>query len=123
MTAFTFHGNGREFFKIWIVNTVLIIVTLGIYYPWAKVRTRRYFYGNTALDGRRFEYHATGKQLFKGYLIAMGLLIVYLVVQQVAPILSGLLLVLFFAALPWIIWRSLIFNFRLTSFSNVRFGF
>ncbi|MED5348372.1 MAG: DUF898 family protein, partial [Pseudomonadota bacterium] len=42
---FQFHGEGGEFFRIWIVNLVLSIVTLGIYSAWAKVRTKRYFYG------------------------------------------------------------------------------
>jgi len=35
---FVFHGTGREYFKIWIVNLVLTIATLGIYAAWAKVR-------------------------------------------------------------------------------------
>ena len=44
---FTFHGNALEFFKIWIVNVLLTVVTLGIYSAGAKVRTMRYFYGHT----------------------------------------------------------------------------
>jgi len=58
-----FNGKGFEFFKIWIVNVLLTIVTLSLYAPWAKVRTRRYFYGNTVIDNSSFEYHATGKQI------------------------------------------------------------
>jgi glutaredoxin len=41
--SFTFTGNSKEYFGIWIVNTLLRIITLGIYSPWAKVRKRRYF--------------------------------------------------------------------------------
>ena len=33
---FRFHGEGGEFFRIWIVNLVLSIVTLGIYSPGQK---------------------------------------------------------------------------------------
>ena len=123
MKALSFDGSGFEYFKIWIVNMLLTIVTLGLYHPWAKVRKQRYFYGNTKLEGRNFDYHATGKQLFIGYLISMGLLIVYIVIQQISPILSAILLVVFLLALPWIIWRSIKFNMSVTSFSNVRFGF
>jgi len=123
MQALSFDGKSFEYFKIWIVNILLTIVTLGIYYPWAKVRTNRYFYANSKLDGRNFEYHATGKQLFFGYLIAMGLLIMYTVLSKVSPVLSGIMLLVFILALPWIIWRSMIFGMRMTSFSNVRFGF
>jgi len=123
MQAFKFEGKGFEYFKIWIVNILLTIVTLGLYYPWAKVRTNRYFYANSMLEGRNFEYHATGKQLFIGYLIAMGLLIVYTLITEFIPIVGSVLVLVFFVALPWIIWRSLKFNMRVTSFSNVRFSF
>ena len=123
MKALSFKGSGAEYFKIWIVNILLTIITLGLYYPWAKVRNNRYFYGNSELEGRNFEYHATGKQLFIGYLISMSILILYLVIQSVSPAGSGLVLLAFFLGLPWIIWRSLQFNMRMTSFSNVRFGF
>lgn len=123
MQAVKFEGNGTEYFKIWIVNILLTILTIGLYYPWAKVRNKRYFYANTTLEGRSFEYHATGKQLLVGYLIAMTLLIVYIGVQKVSPIGSLIVLLVFFAGLPWIVWRSLKFNARMTSFSNVRFGF
>ena len=123
MKALSFEGTGSEYFKIWIVNILLTIVTLGLYYPWAKVRNNRYFYGNTVLENRNFEYHATGKQLFFGYLIAMALFIIFTVIQQISPIGSGILLLVFFLAVPWIIWRSMKFSMRMTSYSNVRFGF
>ena len=123
MKALSFEGSGFEYFKIWIVNILLTIVTLGLYYPWAKVRNRRYFAANSNLEGRNFEYHATGKQPFIGYLIAMAIFIVFVIIQNVSPIGSLIVALLFILALPWIIWRSIKFNMRMTSFSNVRFGF
>ena len=36
--AFSFTGSGSEYFRIWIVNLFLSIVTLGVYSAWAKVR-------------------------------------------------------------------------------------
>ena len=123
MKAFSFEGSGSEYFKIWIVNILLTIVTLGLYYPWAKVRNNRYLYANSTIEGRGFDYHATGKQLFFGYLIAMALLIAYIIIQNISPIGSLVVILIFFLAFPWIIWRSLSFNMRMTSFSNVRFSF
>jgi len=96
---------------------------LGIYYPWAKVRNKRYFYANSNLADRNFEYHATGKQLFVGFLIGMVFYIIYSVLGQVNPALAGGFMLIFFLALPWLIWRSLMFNMRVTSFSNVHFSF
>ncbi len=63
---FEFHGNAREWFGIWIVNLLLSIVTLGIYSAWAKVRARKYFYQNTYVADRNFDYHATGLQILIG---------------------------------------------------------
>ena len=123
MEALRFTGSGKEYFKIWIVNVLLTIITLGIYYPWAKVRNRRYFYANTNLADRNFEYHATGKQLFIGFLIGMVFFIIYSVLGQVNPSFAGGFMLIFFLALPWLVWRSLMFNMRVTSFSNVHFSF
>lgn len=123
MKALEFKGSGWEYFKIWIVNTLLIVLTLGLYYPWAKVRRNRYFYGNSVLEDRNFQYHALGKQIFFSYLIALLLFIAYVFLSNVVPLLGGLLFLALLAAIPWVIVRSMMFNFKMTSFSNVRFKF
>jgi len=51
---FRFTGEGGEYFKIWIANLCLSLLTLGIYSAWAKVRTNRYFWGNTHPGGASF---------------------------------------------------------------------
>ena len=118
-----FHGKTSEYFKIWIVNIFLTIITLYIYSAWAKVRTKRYFYGNTTIDGSTFEYHATGKQLVVGRLIAAALLIVYTVSQGISATLTAVAFATIVLLFPWAIWRSLKFNARASSFRNIRFGF
>ncbi len=60
---FEFTGSAKEWFGIWIVNLFFSIITFGIYSAWAKVRAKKYFYSNTHLDGRHFDYHATGGQI------------------------------------------------------------
>jgi len=74
---FEFTGDGWEYFKIWIVNLLLTILTLGIYSAWAKVRRLHYFYRNTLLAGASFEYHGTPIAILKGRLIAFALFLVY----------------------------------------------
>ena len=56
--TFAFTGRADEYFGIWIVNALLKVLTAGIYSAWAKVRKRRYFFGNTLLDGAPFDYLA-----------------------------------------------------------------
>jgi uncharacterized membrane protein YjgN (DUF898 family) len=118
-----FKGSGSEFFQIWIVNLILSILTLGIYSAWAKVRTKRYLYGNTSIEGASFEYHADPITILKGRLIAFAALIVYSVITQIYPISNIVFLSVFALIVPWIIWRSTIFNAKMTSIRNVRFGF
>ncbi|MEN9912439.1 MAG: hypothetical protein RI956_883, partial [Pseudomonadota bacterium] len=61
----SFTGTGSEYFKIWIVNLLLTIISFGIYYPWAKVRKNKYIYSNTLVDGVAFDYLGTGSVLLK----------------------------------------------------------
>jgi uncharacterized membrane protein YjgN (DUF898 family) len=118
-----FNGSGGEFFKIWIVNLILSILTLGIYSAWAKVRTNRYFYGNTRLGHSGFEYHATPMGILKGRLIAVALLLIYVFVGNISPIANAVFTLALFLAMPWIIWRGVKFNARMSSYRNVRFAF
>ncbi|MGH8058954.1 MAG: YjgN family protein [Candidatus Entotheonellia bacterium] len=66
----SFHGTGGSLFGIFIVNLLLILVTLGTYYVWAKVKIRRYLWSQTEFEGDRFAYAGTGSELFIGWLKA-----------------------------------------------------
>jgi len=123
MEKLNFTGTGSEYFKIWIVNILLTIITLGFYVPWAKVRNRRYFYANTTVANRNFEYHATGAQLLLGYIIGLVLFIIYSFASQSSPQFGTFFMLMFMLILPWLVWKSLMFNMKMTSFSNVHFAF
>ncbi|MBU2327148.1 MAG: DUF898 family protein [Alphaproteobacteria bacterium] len=118
-----FRGSAGEYFGIWIVNILLTIITLGVYSAWAKVRRNRYFYGNSFVDGHSFDYHARGLQIFIGRAIVFGHIIAYNVLLTLSPIAGGILTLLMFFLLPWIVMRSLRFNARVTSYRNIRFDF
>ncbi|MFY0693013.1 MAG: DUF898 domain-containing protein [Paracoccaceae bacterium] len=119
---FVFRGNAREWFGIWIVNLLLSVVTLGIYSAWAKVRRKKYFYNNTYVAGRNFDYHATGLQILIGRAIVAVCFVAFSLLSAIpiVGILMGLALVFVF---PWLMVRSLMFNARMSSWSNVRFNF
>jgi uncharacterized membrane protein YjgN (DUF898 family) len=123
MTELEFKGNGWEYFKIWIVNIALTTLTSGLYYPWAKARNKRYFYANSSLGDKNFEYHATGKQLFLSFIISIILFIIYIIATNISPVLVPVIFLIIALLLPWVIYRSLIFNMKMSSFSNVRFRF
>ncbi|MBM2575275.1 DUF898 domain-containing protein [Jannaschia sp. Os4] len=120
--AVAFTGRAGEWFKIWIVNLLLTIVTFGIYSAWAKVRREQYFKRNTSIEGRAFDYHATGMQILIGRIIVVVGLVAFSILSMIP--LVGLVAILALVFLfPWLAVRSLAFNARNTSWSNVRFDF
>jgi uncharacterized membrane protein YjgN (DUF898 family) len=120
---FEFRGTGGQYFRIWIVNLLLTILTLGIYSAWAKVRRLRYLYGSTSVAGSAFEYHGRPLQILKGRLIAVGVFVIYAWVTQVWPLTILIFLPAFAFLMPLIIVLSRRFQMRMTSWRNIRFGF
>ncbi|MEI9988916.1 MAG: YjgN family protein [Rhizomicrobium sp.] len=118
-----FRGRGGEYFRIWIVNIALSVLTLGIYTAWAKVRTQRYFYGNTYLAGHSFEYHASAWRILIGRAIALTLFLGYSLSVVFVPLTFGIWFLILGAALPWLANTSTRFGARNTSWRNVRFNF
>lgn len=120
---FKFTGDGTEYFKIWIANIFLTIITLGIYSAWAKVRRQRYFYGNTSVGDSSFEYLANPMAILKGRIIAFVFFAGYSGIANLFPLAKLPLSLIFAAMLPWLIMKSLIFRSRNTAFRNIRFNF
>ncbi len=118
-----FSGSTAEYFRIWIVNAFLTVITLGVYAAWAKVRTRRYFYANTKLDGESFDYMANPAAILKGHLIVAACFIVFLIGQRYNTIISVVAVGAFFAILPFLIYKSLRFFTHNSSYRNIRFRF
>ncbi|WP_299703835.1 DUF898 family protein [uncultured Pontibacter sp.] len=75
-THFSFTGKGSDYFAIEIVNFLLTVVTLGLYYPWAKAKSLQYLYRKTELAGTPFVFHGTGKEMFIGFIKGVGIFIV-----------------------------------------------
>jgi uncharacterized membrane protein YjgN (DUF898 family) len=118
-----FKGQAAEYFRIWIVNVFLTIITLGIYSAWAKVRNKRYFYGNTFLEGSSFEYLADPVAILKGRVIAVAAFAVYSGVTAIMPLAAPLFALVFFLLTPWIVMRAMMFNARYSAYRNIRFGY
>ena len=122
--SFEFRGRTEEYFRIWIVNVLLTIVTAGIYSPWAKVRTKRYFYGNAFLADANFEYHARPLSI----LLARAVVLLLVVVGGAVAAAYGAdadarYSFLLFLLLPWALVRGLSFNARNSSYRGLRFSF
>ncbi len=121
--SFEFTGSASEYFRIWIVNVALTILTLGIYSAWAKVRNNRYFYGNTRLMGSTFEYHADPKKILKGRIVVFVFFAVYNIATQIKPMSAIAFSILFMFLVPWLAIKSMKFRARNSSYRNIRFNF
>lgn len=118
-----FDGQAGEYFRIWIVNVALTLLTLGVYSAWAKVRSERYFYGNTRLDGVPFEYLAQPLPILRGRILAAALFGLYLLTAQVAPIWNLAVLGLVLLLTPWIVRSGLRFRARYSAWRGLSFRF
>jgi uncharacterized membrane protein YjgN (DUF898 family) len=116
-------GSGYQYFGIWIVNTALTLLTLGIYLPWAKIRNRRYFYAHTEFAGHSFEYHARPLSVLLGYAIVLGALVCFNASQFIHPGLFVVAVLLLFAIWPWLYFKALRFRFNNSSYRGIRFRF
>lgn len=118
-----FTGSGSEYFRIWIVNSLLLVLTLGLYMPWARVRKLRYVYGNTVVQGVPLDFHGDPRKMFRGHAYISVLFMVYLLATNASPV-AGLIAALILAALwPWLIHLSLRFRLAHTSWRGLRFAF
>lgn len=129
---FSFNGKGSQLLGIMLLNTLLSIITFGIYYPWARVNRLKFFWENAELNGSPFVFHGTGKELFRGFikvLLFIGLFYGLLFYGK----LSGNLTLYFISLLAFLI--ALIFitplaihgamRYRLsrTSWRGIHFGY
>ena len=108
-----FVGSGSEYFRIWIVNLLLTLVTLGLYYPFAKVRRLRYFHGATEVGGAPLSFHADPWKMFRGYLLVGLMFALYSGAGHFSAT-AGAIAFLIIAALWPALWHSSM-RFRLAN--------
>lgn len=127
--SLAFHGKGWDYFKVIIVNYILTILTFGLYYPWAKAADLKYLYSQTSLEGSRFVFSGTGKEMFKGFIKAFGIFILLYVILFASIRLQypGVGLTIFYAGLfllmPFAIHGSYKYRMSRSSWRGIRFGY
>jgi uncharacterized membrane protein YjgN (DUF898 family) len=118
-----FTGSGSEYFRIWIVNLLLTIVTATSYWPFAKARKIRYFYANTLIDGHALTFHGDPWKMFRGHVLLMVLTGAYSAAGHFSPV-AGLVAFGILAVIWPALWRAgLQFRLGNTAWRGLRFGF
>ena len=118
-----FTGSAREYFRIWIVNLCLTLLTAGIFSAWAKVRKKRYYYSHTMLDGTPFQYLGRPIPILKGRVIAAIAFSAYYVSSHFFTAMLPYVFIAGAVLAPWVIIRSAAFNARYSAFRNMTFRF
>ena len=127
-------GEGSQLLGILFVNWLLTIVTLGFYYPWARVRELRFMIGSIRANADAFTFHGEGRELFWGVLRAWLLFGLPLVAIAIAMNVSArdtgpnpAWMLLFYALLlvfvPFALIGSLRYRASRTAWRGIRFGF
>lgn len=109
-----FSGTGGEYFRVWIVNVLLSIVTLGLYTPWARRRTARWFYDHTLVAGSPLEFTAPLRKMVFSFILFALLYIAYQIAAETGQETMVLFFIVAAAALAPYIWGSAM-RFRLAS--------
>lgn len=127
----SFKGEGGNYFSIWIVNILLTVITLGLYYPWAKATEMRFFAQETELNNSRFQFHGTGKEMFIGFLKAIGIVIlvyaIFLALIFMGGVFAFLGILFLFGAIillsPYAIHGSMRYRTSRTSWRGIHMGY
>lgn len=127
-----FYGDHSTLIGLRIMNNLLKLVTLGMYYPWARVAMLKYMYGETEFMGSRFVFHGTGKEMFIGFVKAIGLFIVLYVLLFIGMVSQSQLLLFigiivfyigFLLIIPLAVHSSYRYRLSRTSWRGIHFGY
>jgi uncharacterized membrane protein YjgN (DUF898 family) len=118
-----FTGSGKEYFRIWIVNLMLIVATLGIYSAWAKVRRLQYFDRNTRIGGAVFDFRGDPLAILRGRVVAVVMLGLYHYAFGFSTAVALTILGVLFLALPYLLRGAMRFRLQNTYYRGLPFAF
>lgn len=118
-----FTGDGREYFRIWVVNLLLTLATFGIYSAWAKVRRLQYFDRNTVLAGATFDFHGKPRAVLAGRLLSVVLLVAYHYAFGFSGSFGVAVVAILLLAFPYLMRGALRFRLGNTSYRGLSLGF
>ena len=73
-----FTGTVGSYIALYIINSLLCMITLGIYVPWAVCKVYRWQIDHKIVDGKKMSFEGEGGSLFGQYIKWMLLSIITL---------------------------------------------
>lgn len=118
-----FTASGAAYFRIWVVNLLLTVLSLGIFSAWAKVRREQYFHRHTQVGGTPLDYTAKPLRILRGRLIALVLFALWYCSDYFIRPVQITLVVLALALVPLLSWSALRFRCANTRWRGIPFHF
>jgi uncharacterized membrane protein YjgN (DUF898 family) len=131
---FEFSPSISKYYGITLMNFLLTLLTLGLYQPWAREKNLKFIYSNISFQDHPFSFHGTGKEMFMGFIKAIGILIVifgmigcaqFFIVDY--PVIGYLMIILgyigYLILIPVAIHGSMKYRLSRSSYRGIRFGY
>lgn len=128
-----FNGKALDYLLIILKTTVLTLVTLGLYYPWARAERLRFLMNHTKLGPHAFSFNGNGKEIAIGYI--KGLLVyggIYAGIiysgrlsgesPALGAALSLVFMALFYGLLPLAVWGGKAYRLSRTRYRSIYFS-
>lgn len=118
--------------RLSVFNYVMRIITLGIYHFWGKTEERRRIWSAIRLNGEPIRYHGTGKELFLGLLVVIGVVFIPMMLISLAgmlmmgPVMGQLMPLIIYPALFFLlgagIYRAQRYRLSRSTWRGIRGG-
>ncbi|MFL0797647.1 MAG: DUF898 domain-containing protein [Cellvibrionaceae bacterium] len=119
----SFMGDGVEYFKIWIVNLIFSILSLGVYSAWASVRNKQYLYRNTRLNDSPFAYLGNPVVILQSRLLMVLGFLSFMILSGHSVYFDAVLWLVVISSIPFVIRKSIQYSESVTMWKGLRFGF
>ncbi|HEX5357493.1 MAG TPA: DUF898 family protein [Aquabacterium sp.] len=119
-----FQGEPLGYARLWLRNLLLILLTAGLYLPWARVRSQRYLMRHTKVAGHVLDYHEPPGNLLPRYALSAALMLGVTGAWAGGSTLAGMLaLSLALAVWPLLVFMSLTHRMAHLSWAHRRLAF
>jgi uncharacterized membrane protein YjgN (DUF898 family) len=118
-----FTGTGAGYFRVWAINLLACLLTVGLYLPWARLRKQRWFARHTHLDGDPLEVEGQPWRMLVGLIVGYLTVLAWGWSWSWSPWIGLGLTAALLALHPVLFHQGLRFRLSRTHWRGVRLGF
>lgn len=119
----SFQGSAQDYARLCLGNAWRMLLSGGLYWPWARVRSQRYLMRHTVVAGHAMDYHEPPEQLLPRFALVICLLLGVAGAWAGSPLAGMLALSAGVAVWPLLVFMSLNQRVAHVSWARRRLGF